>query len=268
MRPLLTVAIAISLLMISPATSHADDCSADVAASHQELVAGMKCAEPGHETPGPAVSTSSATDPYDGYKWMPAVPACASITCQLEACDPPMVHMGLWGHLTNGSGWTLIRNQCVDPDLAAPPAITPGVVLNELRRVGLPALTVATDPGGKTLVNLDTIFYTDAAPVTRTLNLLGQSVLVEATPTTYVWHFGDGESATTDSPGAPYPAMDLTHRYARAGVTMHPSVDTTYTARFRVNGGAWQDVDGRVTIAGPPIDLRVAEATPVLSGNR
>jgi hypothetical protein len=44
-------------------------------------------------------------------------------------------------------------------------------------------------------------------------------------------------------------------------------VAVTYSARFRVDGGAWQDVDGTVTIDGPPASLRIAEATAVLSGN-
>jgi hypothetical protein len=41
----------------------------------------------------------------------------------------------------------------------------------------------------------------------------------------------------------------------------------TYTARFRVNGGAWQDIDETVTITGPESSLRVSEASPTLSGN-
>ena len=44
-------------------------------------------------------------------------------------------------------------------------------------------------------------------------------------------------------------------------------MDVTYTARFRVSGGGWQDVAGTVTISGPATDLRIAEASPVLSGD-
>ncbi len=51
-------------------------------------------------------------------------------------------------------------------------------------------------------------------------------------------------------------------------MTVHPSVETTYTARFRVEGGDWQDVGGTVTAAGPATVLRIAEATPLLSGER
>jgi hypothetical protein len=45
------------------------------------------------------------------------------------------------------------------------------------------------------------------------------------------------------------------------------AVDVTYTARFRLAGGRWQDIAQTLTITGPPTPLRVAEATPVLSGD-
>ncbi len=48
---------------------------------------------------------------------------------------------------------------------------------------------------------------------------------------------------------------------------MQTNVDVTYAARFRANGGAWQDIGDTVTIAGPATSLRVSEATAVLSGN-
>jgi hypothetical protein len=142
------------------------------------------------------------------------------------------------------------------------------MVLSELRRVGLPALAVSVQPAGKTLVNLDTIFYTQPRPVDVDLTILGQAVEVEATPTTYLWSFGDGTSLSTQSPGAAYPSKDVVHRYSDAGVTVRPAVSVVYGARFRVGGGAWQAVNGTVTIPGPAQGLRVAEAKPVLSGDR
>ena len=56
----------------------------------------------------------------------------------------------------------------------------------------------------------------------------------------------------------------ISHQYTDAQVTVQPRVDTTYSARFRVNGGAWQDVAGTVTIDGAPVELRVVEAQPQL----
>jgi hypothetical protein len=146
------------------------------------------------------------------------------------------------------------------------PQVTPALVLQAIRRIGLPALQAHTQPQDKTLVNFETIFYTEPQAFTRTITLLGQQVDVEATPTTYTWHHGDGTSATTTDPGAPYPAKDITYEYTDAHTTVQPSVDVTYTARFRVNGGGWQDIPETVTIPGPSTDLRVSEATAVLSG--
>ncbi len=151
--------------------------------------------------------------------------------------------------------------------MVARPQVTSAVVLNALRRIGLPALEVRIQPEDKTLVNFDTIFYAEPQTVTRDLTLLGQRVQVEATPASFAWSFGDGEAATTSTPGAPYPAKDIVHKYFDAHVTVEPSVAVTYTARFRVNGGAWRDVDGTVTIDGPPASLRIAEAIAVLSGD-
>lgn len=145
--------------------------------------------------------------------------------------------------------------------------MTPDLVLSALRQVELPGLEVQVQPEDKTLVNFDTIFFTESHPVKRTLRLLGQSVEVEATPASYRFVFGDGEALTSEVPGEPYPAKTITHRYLDAHVTVHPRVDTTYSARFRVNGGAWQDIDGTVTTIGPATDLRIAEATALLSGN-
>ena len=194
-------------------------------------------------------------------------PGDVDCAAALGCPDPQQRLWQLWGRLPNGN-WTTVTTGCFGgtPPAYKPPTVTPGQVLEALRRVGLPELPTVVQPAGKTLVNFDTNFYTEPRPVTLTLTLLGQRVQVEATPTTYRWDFGDGATATTSEPGAAYPNLAITHRYADARVTVHPSVETTYTARFRVGGGDWQDVGGTVTAAGPATALRIAEATPLLSG--
>ncbi|GAB2753109.1 hypothetical protein GCM10027273_34710 [Nocardioides pakistanensis] len=141
------------------------------------------------------------------------------------------------------------------------------MVLNEIRRIGLPTLQARTQPEGRTLVNFDTIFYTQAQPFTATVTLLGQQVDIVAEAVEYTWHHGDGQTTATTSPGAPYPSMEITYRYSDADVTVRPRVDVTYSARFRVNGGAWQDIPETLTIAGPEASLRISEARATLSGN-
>jgi hypothetical protein len=97
------------------------------------------------------------------------------------------------------------------------------------------------------------------------VTLLGQGVDLHIVPSQFGWRFGDGESLATAEPGAPYPDLDVTHRYLKKG-EVAPSVDTTYTATFRVNGGPWRAVPGSVTIAGAAVDLEVLTATPTLVG--
>ena len=159
---------------------------------------------------------------------------------------------------------------CAPAPVAAQPQITQGIVLRALRRVELPASKlVVQPPGGKTLVNFDTLFRTEAEPFTRTVRLLGHRVDLAITPVSFSWSHGDGTRQVTSDPGRAYQrgvAMNqyVSHRYQDAHVTMKPKVDTTYSARFRVDGGPWRDVNGTVTIPGNAVSLRVVEARPTL----
>lgn len=173
--------------------------------------------------------------------------------------------------------WETVGEACFTPeDLEEiAPDITPGMVLTEFRRLTWPeADLVIEPPGGETLVNLPTIFHvTNTAPVTQTLTLLGQQITIQATPTEWTWHWATTSDArahgddtrphTTTYPGVPYPGADVSHRYRRAG-TVHPSVDVTYTGRFRVNDGPWTDLLDTRTVPGQPQQLDVIEASPVL----
>ncbi|RYP86820.1 hypothetical protein EKO23_07535 [Nocardioides guangzhouensis] len=167
---------------------------------------------------------------------------------------------------------------CLGDNEACAPAIEPATpitqvtVLRALRRIDLPdSRLVVQPPGGRTLVNFDTLFRTEAEPFTRTVRLLGHRVDLEITPSSFTWRHGDGTAQTTATPGRAYqrgvPMEEyVSHRYQDAHVTMRPAVDTTYAARFRVDGGAWRDVDGTVTISGAGVDLRVVEGRPTLVG--
>ncbi len=182
--------------------------------------------------------------------------------------DPNQRLWQLWGRVPN-AGWVGLRTQCIGgvPPAYVPPTVTPGDVLSALRRIGLPRLEVEVQPAVKTLVNFDTIFWTDPETVSLDLTILGQAVDVVATPVRYSWAFGDGSVMATSTPGSPYPSRSITHRYQDAKVTVHPQLTVAYSARFRVNGGGWQQIDETVSTTGPAGSLRVAEATPVLSGD-
>jgi hypothetical protein len=228
----------------------------------------------------PATHAVDAAPVYAEYRWVvvctrpnASQEVAIAMDCQAaRVCAQSNERLyRLWGRTENPPAWLPLSTRCFgQPPTAADtpqPRITPALVLNEIRRIGLPILTAKTQPEGKTLVNFDTIFYTEAQPFNATVTLLGQQVDVVAEATEYAWHHGDGSTTTTSTPGAPYPSKEITYRYADADTTVRPRVDVTYSARFRVNGGAWQDIDETVTITGPQGSLRVSEARGVLSGN-
>jgi len=118
-------------------------------------------------------------------------------------------------------------------------------------------------PGGETLVNFDTIYFTDPTVIDKQITLLGATVDFHITAATYTWHYGDGQAQTTTDPGAAYPHQAITHRYLRKG-TAAPSLDTTYQADYRINGGTWQHLGQTVTIPGAPQTITIRTATPHL----
>lgn len=143
--------------------------------------------------------------------------------------------------------------------------VTPGPVVREFRRLTWPSSPLTVQPpGGRTAVNLPTYFFTDnTAPTTQTVEIIGQQVQIEATPSSYVYRLGDGGSRETTSPGGPYPTGDVTHAYARKG-TVEPAVDTVYSGRYRVDDGPWREIDETVTVPGPASTLTVVEVRPTL----
>jgi hypothetical protein len=167
-----------------------------------------------------------------------------------------------------GGPWTTVMNPCLTASQADQVGgITPGMVATAWQRLSWPTgeLTIQP-PDGQTLVDLDTNFLTtNTRPTTQVVTLLGQRVTIEATPSRYHWHFGDGATTSTTSPGHRYPHLDVTHDYADPG-HLRCSVDVTYTGRFRVNDDPWQQIPGALTVDGDDVPLWVRTASPVLTG--
>ena len=160
-----------------------------------------------------------------------------------------------------------VTGRTIPPEVVRPRPedITWDQVRSETKDVVFPGLSVKVQPKGRTLVNLDTIVYTDQSKVsTTTVTLLGFPVVVEATPISYTWNFGDGSPAlTTSTPGKPYPSKEIIHKYMKRGA-VSVTLTTNYAARFNVANTGWQYVAGTVPITGPATALQVREAVPVL----
>ena len=143
--------------------------------------------------------------------------------------------------------------------------LTDGLILSATRTIGLPTLKIQIEPGGATLVNLDTIFHTNPQPFSRTIDLLGFTIDLIAAPAYYTWRHGDRTSQTTRIPGRPYPDKDITHRYTKTAKQITPSVDVSYSVRYRIDGGTWQTIDQQLLASGPTTNLEVKEATALLT---
>jgi hypothetical protein len=223
------------------------------------------------QSPGPR---SEAIDAPERLIYVPVCVIGGSSVCEsAKFCNGTGVEHDVYAVQQDGTREPR-GTECLGGDSqsshAPPREVTNALVLRALRRVEVPVpVLVVQPPGGKTLVNLETIFSTVAEPFSVSVELVGRRVDLRIEPVGYLWTHGDGTSQRSAGPGFPYAegvAMSeyLTHVYTDAGLTVRPSVAVEYGASFRVDGGPWRAVVGTVTVQGDSVGLRVVEATPAL----
>lgn len=127
------------------------------------------------------------------------------------------------------------------------------------------------EPDGWAVVGLPANFIARAGSQTLRGELLGRSAEVRFTPIQYRWRYGDGRERSTSVPGATWSALRVdefqstptSHVYARRGrVTV--GLDVTYTAEYRVGGGAFRAVEGVLVLSAPERAVVVSSADTVL----
>jgi hypothetical protein len=135
--------------------------------------------------------------------------------------------------------------------IGPPDPIDPLSVAAELRdQLPVPDMAISANPDTG-LVGLPSWFWVDGydgAPISSSSTLGGITVEVQIVPQRYTWSFGDGANLDTTSPGQPYPAeSDIQHSYEQsslgAGGAFAVTVEISFSAQYRVNGGAWQSLD-------------------------
>lgn len=216
-----------------------------------------------------------------GAHLVPVSPVCAvggTVVCQdPQTCDDGILYNTQLVY-DDGRAPTPGSAICIrEPDAEAPPKVTPGAVLAAFRKVPLPTPELgASPPGGTTLVNLPTIFYTAAEPFTRQVVVLGRQVRLEIAPVSYEWSVGQGGTFETSWAGQKYrraldpaanPSAYITWTYADADVTERTGVTVVWGATYSVNGGAELTVPGTVRMTSPVVGLRVLQGQPVLVGS-
>jgi hypothetical protein len=201
---------------------------------------------------------------------------CAAVqgTCSVQSraqapTDPKATTVGYLQQGPTGS-WVLNGFDCnVVPGGAGPPPppqVTPfDAYAAVLRLVPSPAIGAA--PGkGRTLVNMQTIFWVNggADEALGPAILLGHQVGLRIHARTTTWSFGDGATDASRGLGRPYAAADgcadavctgyFGHTYAGTGA-MTVTATVTWAGEFSVDGGPWRGIanpaTGADTVDGP-----------------
>lgn len=157
----------------------------------------------------------------------------------------------------------------VDDDGVDPVAIAQEL----LNHLPIPDIAIEANPATG-LVALSSWFWIDGydgSPINSSDALASVTVDVEVEPLVYRWSFGDGTTAETTSLGQRYPAeSDIRHVYEQsslaAGGAYSITVEVTFTARYRVNGGAWEALDPITRSFSD--DYPVQQLQSVLTGQR
>jgi hypothetical protein len=179
--------------------------------------------------------------------------------------------------------WTAVREMCgldnAPPGAAPPPPVpTLGQIQSAFRALPFSKPTVRVEPKGNvTLVNLPTYYEAvwpgdaglEPGEVSKPVQLLSWSVEFKIASRSYNFHYGDRTSSgpVTDAGGG-HPEGNIRHTFTQPNGAARVSVDAQLTGLFRVNGGAWTDIDTIADLQNEPVTtLQVREAKARLYEN-
>lgn len=133
----------------------------------------------------------------------------------------------------------------------------------DFKNSNVAAATVTSQPGPNTLRGAETNFYAEAKEQTFDIELLGQHVHINATPTEYTWTYGDGATlGPTPYPGASLPELrwgektTTSHVYTQTG-DYPVTVATHFQGTYSVNGGPPLPIPGQGSFTSTPVQVSV-----------
>ena len=148
----------------------------------------------------------------------------------------------------------------------APLAAGPTTVSNEqVARLIPHGSGINRYPSGEIFVIFKQPMMVWTSPDKQTFNitLLGTAVEVEATPVSFNWDWGDGQTFETTDPGTPYPNYTVSHAYEVTGDGYVIRLRTSWSARWRIAGQTqWHQVNGTITTTetSSPFNLYFADS--------
>jgi len=103
-------------------------------------------------------------------------------------------------------------------------------------------------------VNMEVVLHASGEEQVLETTILDSPVSVRAVPIEYEWDLGDGSTITTTKSGAPYPSTEIASTFGYEG-WYDVTLTTTFAGQFSVDGGAWQDIDGTITVGSEPVEI-------------
>lgn len=201
-----------------------------------------------------------------------SVPDATDAHEYVVVCGGTPVGYGFWTPAPAGPGPTPAQVRTVAQSVAG--------------TIQMPAVTIESSPSAGGIDGLNTWFWTSGytgGPIVDTRTALGATIEVDATPTSFVWSFGDGTPViTTSSLGVPWQPADtpsvpgrpdcdlsgnpmpgvqvapgaITHCYrTTAASPLTVSVTFNFAVSWRANGGPFQAL--------PPIQRTATRSYPV-----
>jgi len=283
-----TILSSLPSAVASPSPGCADSTSASAGKGKLTVGARRSCPEhstPRHPGPGGVRALYRQVDCGPPRVGVPAVVNrqnfcnlvrrdCSVVDPKELPTDPHVTTLALLRSRDGGKTWVYTGADCAAR--TAQPRVTPLLARQEIEKlVPRPGIGVAP-PGGKTLVNLQTVLWADT-PADRnlgTVTLLGTYRVALRVHVQHVaWAFGDGATEVADGPGLPYRKGEhcttvtcpghFGHVYATTG-TMTITEQVTWSGQYSVNGGGWQVVAGTVDGPAATAQVTVLQARGVL----
>ena len=239
----------------------------------------------GGDNSNPVTTAASSTPTLPPGTWVNSK-ACDTIAasgCVVEYSCSDGSAPQVWTYVLLTGETAGSYTQCPEdppPSATTTPTATidiPAEVLKAFEKVELPESTINVQPpGGETLVNLPTILSTSAErhQIPVHLDRVNIDVLLEVWPSQLHLaprrrHQPDDEHSRQGLDRGTDMADLITHTYAKTSTGLQLSVDTTWSAQFKVAGQPdWRPVDGTVPISGEPVTVAVRSEAAVCRAGR
>lgn len=190
------------------------------------------------------------------------VPRC-TLLVQGGSATPDIVAYAVQQQDPKTKQWITVDFWCPQSQRAVPAGPSAASIRDQALKL-LPKVAIGTTGTANTsLVNVQTVLWADT-PATRvlgTVTIVGHRVALRAGFARADWRFGDGQSDTTATPGAPYDdarnpcdTPTCTGYYGHTYTATGPQTITltvSWNASYSLDGGPYQPV-GAAAITGAP----------------